>query len=431
MACAKGLIDPEQKEYPMKKTIGLIFASSMLAGATLGWAAGYGILEGSARGNAMGTEVTADPASPSIIYNNPAAMTDLPGTQIEAGFTAIKPRQTIVTHTPWGSQYEHARSQWWTIPNAYLTREVSDSIWFGLGLGTRIGLGAEYPGPATWNGRYSVTRAEITSFEANPSLAWRVSTNFSVAAGVRVQYFDFLLRRAVPTGQAFADPDVSVQLTGDNIELGYNVGAYWKALPWLSVGAAYMSEIRQQIEGKYKVSTIDGGHPITGGTCYGNFPSPAEFRLGTSIKATDKLKVNLGLTYTFWNCYDQLRIHYDPAVLGRASVTESKKNWHDTWRWQLGLEYALTDAWFARCGYVYDKTPDPDYLIDYMVPANNRHIISFGGGWKGESFFCDFGYTYLIIEDRDVRGHIQDGVWDGKFQDGDAHMVSASVGYKF
>lgn len=70
----------------------LCVAASLVAQSVFG--AGFGIYEGSARGNAMGTEVTADPASPSVIYNNAAAMTALEGTQMEMGATFIRPHVT-------------------------------------------------------------------------------------------------------------------------------------------------------------------------------------------------------------------------------------------------------------------------------------------------------------------------------------------------
>ena len=141
--------------------------------------------------------------------------------------------------------------------------------------------------------------------------------------------------------------------------------------------------------------------------------------------------MNAGVVYTMWSAYDELTIHYDPALLGVKSSTTTPKNWHDTWRMQLGTEYALTDSWDLRAGYVHDKTPDPDYLIDYMVPANNRHLFSLGFGWHNEKVTVDVGYTFLLIDDRHVKGHLADGVWDGRFEDGEAHMVSLGVGYKF
>jgi len=66
----------------MKLLAGTLGVAAVLA-AQSAFGAGFGIYEGSARGNALATEVTADPASPSVLYNNAAGMTALEGTQVE------------------------------------------------------------------------------------------------------------------------------------------------------------------------------------------------------------------------------------------------------------------------------------------------------------------------------------------------------------
>lgn len=49
------------------------------------WAAGYGVYEWSARGNALGGAMVARDADPSSVAYNPAAITDLEGAQIQMG----------------------------------------------------------------------------------------------------------------------------------------------------------------------------------------------------------------------------------------------------------------------------------------------------------------------------------------------------------
>ena len=114
----------------MKLLAGTLGVAAALA-AQSAFGAGFGIYEGSARGNAMGTEVTADPASPSVLYNNAAGMTELEGTQIEAGVTLINPAVTVVTATPAGTAATEADSNWWTPPSAYVTHQINEKLWLG------------------------------------------------------------------------------------------------------------------------------------------------------------------------------------------------------------------------------------------------------------------------------------------------------------
>ena len=402
----------------------LCVAASLVAQSVFG--AGFGIYEGSARGNAMGTEVTADPASPSVIYNNAAAMTALEGTQMEMGATFIRPHVTIETMTPAGSQKNKAKSAWWTPPNAYVTHQVNDKIWAGLGIFSRFGLGVEHDDD--WAGRYNCQEATIRSFDINPSLAVKVLDNLSLAAGLRAEWFEFSLDQALLTGRPVVDPDLQFHMKGDSWGIGYNLGAYYEATEWLSFGLAYESEIDQDLEGTYHVS-----HPnpaVAGGDGEGDISTPSILRFGASVKATDKLTINAGIVYTMWSSYEDLTIKFDPALLGAVSEKATQKDWDDVFRYQFGAEYALNETWALRAGYIFDETPIPNAHVDYIVPANDRHLFSVGVGYKQANFFCDLGYTYLLIKDRDVTGRAADGVLSGEFTKGDAHMIGIGVGYK-
>ena len=162
----------------------------------------------------------------------------------------------------------------------------------------------------------------------------------------------------------------------------------------------------------------------------GDISTPSIFRAAASVKATDKLTINAGIVYTMWSSYEDLTIKFDPALLGAVSEKATQKDWDDVFRYQFGAEYALNETWALRAGYVYDETPIPDAHVDYIVPANDRHLFSVGVGYKQANFFCDLGYTYLLIKDRDVTGRAADGVLSGEFTKGDAHMIGIGVGYK-
>ena len=397
-------------------------AAAMAAQTVLG--AGFGIYEGSARGNAMGTEITADPASPSVLYNNAAGMTELEGTQVEGGATFIRPNQSVTTMTPMGAVKNDADSKWWTPPNAYVTHQFNDKVWTGVGMFSRYGLGIDYDDD--WAGRYNCQKATIQSIDVNPSVAFKVIDSLSLAAGLRAEWFEFELSKALPTGTPFVDPDLQFHMKGDSWGIGYNLGAYYEATDWLAFGLAYDSEIDQEVEGTYDVN-----HPLlSGGDGSGDITTPGILRFGTSVKATDKLTVNAGVIYTMWSSYDELAIDFDPALLGQVPSSTTEKDWDDVFRYQLGAEYALTDVWALRAGYIYDETPDPDAHVDYIVPGNDRNLLSLGVGYKKGDFSCDLSYTYLMIKDRDVSARPEEGVLPGEFNDGDAHLIGVSLGYK-
>ena len=133
-------------------------------------AAGFALEEGSARGNVDPGELTAKGGEPGSLYFNAATITDLPGTQVEVGASLIKPWADVKTISPYTGQEAvgHGHSKVWTIPSAYATHQINDSLWFGVGLFTRYGLGAKFP--EAWAGRYSSYKAEILSLDFSPQL---------------------------------------------------------------------------------------------------------------------------------------------------------------------------------------------------------------------------------------------------------------------
>ena len=411
----------------MKFLAGTLGVAATLAAQTV-LGAGFGIYEGSARGNAMGTEITADPTSPSVLYNNAAGMTELEGTQIEGGATFIRPQQTVVTTTRAGTDKNYAKSSWWTVPNAFVTHQINDKVSAGLGMFSRYGLGVEYEDD--WAGRYDCQEATIQSIDINPSIAVKVMEKLSLAAGIRAEWFDFELYKPIPSDPLApsALTDLQLHLTGDSWGVGYNLGAYYQANEIVSFGLAYDSQIKQELEGDYTATSPRG---VAGaGAGGGDITTPGIIRLGTSVKATDKLTVNGGVVYTMWSSYDELAINFDPALLGKIPVSTTEKDWESVWRYQLGAEYALNDTWALRAGYIYDNAPDPDAHVDYIVPSNDRNLFSIGAGYKKGDFFCDLAYTYLYILNRDIDARPTEGVMPGSFEEGDAHMVGVSVGYK-
>ena len=156
----------------------------------------------------------------------------------------------------------------------------------------------------------------------------------------------------------------------------------------------------------------------------------------------EKLSVEVGAVYTLWSKYDELKINFGDNVIPVFNAdgtpagtltdqTVSKKNWDDVWRLNIGVEYAALDWLDVRLGYVWDQSPAKDSTIDYLLPDSDRHIFSGGLGFHKDNWAVDMSYSYLMFEDRDIKGRPLDGVYDGKVKDAHAHVAGLSFTYKF
>ncbi len=390
--------------------IAVVLAVAVLAPVAQG--AGFGLYEGSARGNALGGTLTARADDPSALFYNPAGITQLPGDQFMVGVTLIRP-QTDVTI---GGVKTSTEQNWWYPPHAYYTHGFNDTLWAGMGIYSRFGLGTEFP--STWPGRYNSYEAKIQSLTLNPNLAYKLSDKLSVAAGFDAVWFDMNLKRMALVGGA----DVPVEMKGDAWGYGFNLAARYALSETVAIGATYVSKVKEDISG-----TATAGAASTGAS--GGIELPQEGTVALAFKPMDKLSVEVGVTVTGWKSYDTLNVKFDnPAILG-PEVT-SAKDWNNAFRYQAGVEYEATRALVLRAGYVYDEEPIPLQTADYLVPGNDRHLFSAGFGYRWQSWVLDLSYTYLMILDRHIPARPAEGVFESDFSGGNAHMLGISLSTK-
>lgn len=388
------------------------------------WAAGYAVYEWSARGNALGGAMVARDADPSSVAYNPAAITDLEGAQVQMGATAIAPTAKMTSNTAGKRDAEFTDSVW-GLPTFYYTQQLSDNYWFGFGMFSRVGLGTDYKDTDTWPGRYNCSYAAIQSVSLNPNLAMKLTDELSVAFGLDATYLRFMYDTTIPP------VDVMQQIDADGWAYGLNLGARYKPYDWLAFGVAWRSEMQLTVNGNVDF-TQKGAVPAPA-TCdvRGTEPIPENITFGVMVKPFDKLSLEADAVWTRWSAYNTLVINYDPALFGKTSAS-SEKNWKNTWRFQFGAEYALTDSIDLRAGYVYDQSPVDDAHEDYAVPCSDRQIASTGIGWKiNESWVLDASYSYLWMTDRDYEARPAEGIYAVTREDAHAHMAGLSLTYKF
>jgi len=327
-------------------------------------------------------------------------------------------------------------------PSAYVTSQFSDKLWLGVGAFSRFGLGTEFA--QTWPGRYNAYNSSVESFEVNPNIAYKFTDKLSLSVGVSAMYFDIKLQKKIAgilLGPLASPTDIDQKLTADSIGYGWNVGLHYQAFDWISIGFSYRSTVTQHVEGNANFAGTTPAQAANG------FPSnvegrgtivlPDEYFLGVSFKPFERLKWEVGGVLYRWSTYDQLKVEFDQPVGAPANkVVTSEKNWKDSWRFQTGLEYSVTDWMDLRLSYVYDQSPVPDTTIDFILPDSDRNVFGIGLGFHGKSWTVDASFNYLIFNDRDIAPRTlaqgsRDFVPRSEVRNGDCLLYGLSFGYKF
>jgi long-chain fatty acid transport protein len=366
---------------------------------------------------------------------NPAGITQLPGTQIMVGMTAIQPSGTVDTVDRFGiGRSTDVDKHTWANPHAYLTHQFSDNLWGGIGIFSRFGLGNSYP--TNWPGRENLKYVSLKTVSLNPNLAFKINDNLSLAVGLEFMYATMLMKKDGDLGKMTGSPLLSGRydqqmLTGSSIAPGFNLAAHYKFNDEWAAGLTYRSRVKQAVRGHVE---FENKNPVPGlvnlpnSDLHGNLNLPDTISFGVMWKPMETLSFEAGTVYTVWSNYRSLNIHMDNPQYGTAY---SPKNWRDTWGFNVSAEYKALDWLTLRGGYVFETSPMKDSTCDYMTPSNGRHRITAGVGFNWDQWTVDLAYGYLIIKELSYDKSTADGVLKGRSHNGSSHIAAVSVGYKF
>lgn len=404
----------------MKKLVTMM-CSLLMAHSAFG--AGFALYEYSGRSTAMGGAVMANDAEPASLATNPSLITELEGTQIQAGMTAVQAH----AKTTFAGQSRTLKKDTWLLPNMYITHKWSDDVSFGFGAFSRYGLGGTYKNWETWPGSQLAYKVKLETISFTPTIAVKASEQLSVAMGLEAMTIDF-----TQNSMASAAPLIDYKIHGTGISWGGNFSLTYRpewAEKW-AIGAMYRSKVKQNLDGYIHTSTGTSLSPaLRHAPASGAINLPDSLSTGVSFRATDDWTLEAGIVGTFWSAYDQIVIEYTDTET--APTIHNKKLYKDTFRLNFGTEYKLNQNWAVRAGYVFDKSPINSKAMDTLVPVDDRHLVSGGFGYKTDTWSVDFAYTHIFGKDLTGHSNNQSGNIPMQYSEGRSDMVAFTFGYKF
>jgi long-subunit fatty acid transport protein len=197
-----------------------------------------------------------------------------------------------------------------------------------------------------------------------------------------------------------------------------NVGVLWEPKSWFAVGATFQGGSRTIFRGTFKFEAdpmmrnfVAGIHrsllgPViaatTGmpsyipevqqGNMIATIPFPDRFQMGFKIKPTQKLQVNLDVSYTDWAKMKTMTLKFDQdlellkmaRIFGISKSNELTMNTGMTnvWNWGMGVQYQVTDRFALRMGYEPRKSSIPADQISVLTPLADSTVKSLGFQYK-------------------------------------------------
>ncbi|WP_164885252.1 OmpP1/FadL family transporter [Geovibrio thiophilus] len=411
----------------------LIIAAACFILPSAAFASGFAINEQGAKALGMGGAFAAQADDPTAVYYNPAGITQLEGTQVSLGFSLIQPSTEFEGQYFGGSVSGETEDKTFVIPNLYITTKINDRLSFGFGSFINFGLGMDWKDD--WAGAYLVggRNAEIATYTFNPVLAYRVTNDLSLAAGLVYQRMDVTIESmTTPAALASGIPSSPLKLEGDSDAWGWNVAAHYKLGKNWRFGLSYRPEMKHEVEGTSKTdSPLAAVYEISG-----DFKADITLPAVTYVAAAwsnGKWTFEFDGQYTQWSSYDEL----NPE--GLSDIGVKPKNWDDVWALRFGGQYKLNEMVDLRAGIIRDYSPIPDEWVDPMLPSGDRWLYTVGAGFHfGKSFDLDLAYNYLDDENRKFDNEAGNIVKNtdatrltGEFKNTDAHIFAVNLTYKF
>jgi len=436
-------------------------------------ASGFQLHEDSAKsmGRAYAGSSTAG-GDVSVVANNPAAMSDLKGTYIQADVTAINFGANFSgsAHDALGRPISggNGGNAGTTMPDPalFFVTQFQDKWHFGAGFTVPFGFQTEYN--QDWVGRYNAIKSQFKSLDGTLSLSYDVTDSFSLGvSGIAqktsaelTQAINFnmiglgaiqqqVLAGALTPAQGMAlgqqvntlvppGTDGFARIKGDDWAYGWQIGGYWKITQNDKLALAYRSKISHTIEGTANFSVPTNAMMVLGvGTAGGPFThtqGTAPFTTPAVATASywhqdEKFGIGADLAWTKWDSFKTLTINYSNPMQPQSVEAF---NWRNAWYASIGADYYLNDKVTLRGGLAIDTTPTRTSTRDPRVPDGNRQLVSIGIGYKAsEHFELNASYAHIFVNSAKMNVTSPTGdVLTGSSSDY-GNLLSLSAQYKF
>ncbi len=388
--------------------------AALLASGVEAYAGGFGIHEQSTTGLGLSFAGVAAGGTPSSMFWNPATMTQMRGISTESDFTVIWPNSKVYTSPFPGSTFgpgspspalplfqdqQANLGNWALVPASYMMMQLRPDLWIGMSVNSPFGLSTSFQN--NWPGRFYGQQTSLTTFNATPSIAYKLNDMISFGAGVQVEYALANLNFGLPVASAINS--ALLNLSGSGWGYGFTAGV--TVTPWAGteLGVGYRSFINQQING---TMTTPPGLP---GTTLGSISSTV--RLPDIVNGGIRQRINDSFTllgtveWTNWKRIGTSAVNFGnggPALVLGVPVTLPFQ-FRDGWLFSGGFEYAMAPTWTFRAGAAYEISPITDAVRIPALPDANRIWLS-GGVTKTllPGLNMDFSYAHIFVDNANI-----------------------------
>ena len=223
-----------------------------------------------------------------------------------------------------------------------------------------------------------------------------------------------------------------VEVNGDDISYGYNVGVLWQVMPQTRIGFDYRSKTDYNLKGTTELTGTGIEFPATL-----DISTPATFELSVSHELNPNVNIHGSVGLTQWSVLEKLVIENGGGASGAFKTSIEELDWKDSWAYSVGADWKMDDALTLRAGLGIDKTPVTDSHRSVRVPSEDRTVLSVGLSYDiNDKMSIDAAYMYLKEDTAHVSASKSVASINGPITysadyKGIAHLIGAQLNMKF
>lgn len=312
----------------------------------------------------------------------------------------------------------------------YGSMQIAENVFMGFALNSPFGLVTE-PDNTTYAASVLARTTSLLTFNANPTVAFRVSPGVTVGVGAQLQFGDGRLKFA--TGL----PDrSSTSFEGDGWAFGATAGIMLEPAAGTRIGVGYRSRLKQKLSGIFQTPglSVATGLPGPAATLSGasTVQADADIELPDIVTVsleqalTPSIRVSATFEWANWSRLEKLEV-YNGQTNGIIQTIET--NWDDSYYYAVGADVDVSSTLTVRAGVAYEISPtsSPEKRLT-SIPDADRLWVSGGGTYKwSEATSFDFAYTHIFVDDARFNRNASVGVNIQGEVESSVDIISASM----
>ncbi len=372
-------------------------------------------LSGEAIGRA--SAVSADVSEPAAVWFNPAALAYMDGVNVSAGGVFITARSDFDARS--GSHTSSKRGNF-VLPALFGTGKVGDRVALGLGVYSAFGIGVSWP--ESWTGRESAISASLQTLSLNPTVAVKLSDEWSLAAGFDAVRSSVDFKNGLPSVVGG-----DVRLVGDAWGFGFNAAALYRAVPdRLHFALTYRSRVKLDYDGRadFSPQNPDFARTLPDQPGSAAITLPDVISAGVMYRPARDFKLGVDANLELWSTYGSI-----PIDFSNAPDRTLRPHGHDAFTLRGGVDFEPNQRGFhVRAGVIFDRSAIPARGLGPALPDSDRVDVTLGLGYGNGAFKADLGYMLVAFLPADARGGTESP--EGRYHTV-AHLLGLTLGAHF